>query len=260
MRHASFQAMSPAGLAVKAVTTEADRLVVVVRPTALDAACTDCGQRSAQVHSRYERRLLDLPSHGHAVHLHVQVRRFRCSNAGCPRRIFGEPLDEGIAPRGATRTSRLEGIVHHLGIALGGRPAARLPRRLMLPVSRDTLLRVMRRRALPPETQSASSASTISPGSGVSATARICATSNDAGSSTCLPDREAATVRPGWRPTLRLRGLARPRRRIWPCRDEGRPQAVQVADRWHLMENASAAFLEAVRRSMRPIRQALDRP
>jgi transposase len=35
------------------------------------------------------------------------------------------------------------------------------------------------------------------------------------------------------------------------------PQAVQVADRWHLMENASAAFLEAVRRSMRPIRIAL---
>ena len=35
------------------------------------------------------------------------------------------------------------------------------------------------------------------------------------------------------------------------------PQAVQVADRWHLMENASAAFLEAVWRSMRSIRQVL---
>ena len=32
---------------------------------------------------------------------------------------------------------------------------------------------------------------------------------------------------------------------------------MQVADRWHLMENASAAFLEAVRRSMRQIRQTL---
>jgi transposase len=35
------------------------------------------------------------------------------------------------------------------------------------------------------------------------------------------------------------------------------PQAVQVADRWHPMENVNAAFLEAVRRSMRPIRMAL---
>jgi transposase len=35
------------------------------------------------------------------------------------------------------------------------------------------------------------------------------------------------------------------------------PEAIQVADRWHLMENASAAFVEAVRRSMRDIRAAM---
>ena len=35
------------------------------------------------------------------------------------------------------------------------------------------------------------------------------------------------------------------------------PHAVQVADRWHLMENASAAFLDAVRKSMRSIRTAI---
>ena len=35
------------------------------------------------------------------------------------------------------------------------------------------------------------------------------------------------------------------------------PQAVQVADRWHLMENASAAFLDAVRKSMSAIRIAV---
>jgi hypothetical protein len=33
--------------------------------------------------------------------------------------------------------------------------------------------------------------------------------------------------------------------------------AIQVADRWHLMENASAAFLGAIRRNMRDIRRAL---
>ena len=35
------------------------------------------------------------------------------------------------------------------------------------------------------------------------------------------------------------------------------PEAMQVADRWHLMENASRAFLDAVRRSMRLIRCAM---
>lgn len=35
------------------------------------------------------------------------------------------------------------------------------------------------------------------------------------------------------------------------------PHAVQVADRWHLMENASRAFLNAIRKSMRQIRSAI---
>jgi transposase len=34
------------------------------------------------------------------------------------------------------------------------------------------------------------------------------------------------------------------------------PDAEQVADRWHLMENSSRAFLDAVGKSMRQIRQA----
>jgi hypothetical protein len=47
----------------------------------------------------------------------------------------------------ARRTARLDHIVHHLGLALGGRPAASFSQRLMLPVSKDTLLRMVRRRA-----------------------------------------------------------------------------------------------------------------
>ena len=35
------------------------------------------------------------------------------------------------------------------------------------------------------------------------------------------------------------------------------PEATQVADRWHLMENASRAFLDAMRTSMRQIRSTM---
>lgn len=149
MRHASFQAVSPAGLVIDTVTTEADRILIVAHPAARDAACPDCGMMSGHIDSRYERRLLDLPSQGRSVHFLVNVRRFRCGNRSCQRRIFGEPLPDTIAVRAARRTSRLEVVIHHLGVALGGRPAASLARRLMLPVSKDTLLRVVRRRALP---------------------------------------------------------------------------------------------------------------
>ncbi|QDM15538.1 hypothetical protein FNL56_06160 [Tardiphaga sp. vice304] len=46
----------------------------------------------------------------------------------------------------ARRTIRLDFVIHHFGLALGGRPAAKFARRLMLPVSNDTLLWVVRRR------------------------------------------------------------------------------------------------------------------
>ena len=61
------------------------------------------------------------------------------------RRRCGSPF--------ARRTERLDVIVHHCGLALGGRPAARLARRLMLPVGRDTLLRTVRRRTGVPAAQ-----------------------------------------------------------------------------------------------------------
>ena len=77
------------------------------------------------------------------------ARRFRCGTTKCKRRIFTERFDDGVILPWARRTARLELLVFHLGLALGGRPAARFARRLMTPVSNDTLLRSVRRRGRP---------------------------------------------------------------------------------------------------------------
>ena len=75
------------------------------------------------------------------------VRRFVCDAPLCRRRIFAERFGDDLIGERSRRTSRLDCIVHHLGLALGGRPAARTAKRLMVPASNDTLLRVVRRRA-----------------------------------------------------------------------------------------------------------------
>jgi transposase len=87
-----------------------------------------------------------LPLGGRRVELLILTRRFWCDGVLCGRRIFCERFDDSVLARYSRRTQRLETIVHHLGLALGGRPAASFADRLMIPVSKDTLLRVVRRR------------------------------------------------------------------------------------------------------------------
>ena len=126
-----------------------DAIHLRVRGRAEAATCSSCGLPSRRIHSRYVRKVSDLPCSGRAVHLQVLTRRFCCQAPQCPRRIFAERFDETDLGARSRRTTRLEGLVHHLGLALGGRPAAAFATRLMVPVSNDTLLRVVRRRARP---------------------------------------------------------------------------------------------------------------
>ena len=142
--------LAPCGLVVERVETEAAGLLIVARPALPTAACPTCGSASARVHSTYQRFLADLPAHGRAVRISVRTRRFRCALTTCDQRIFTERLAATAARPFARRTMRLEGIVHHLGVALGGRPGQGFARRLLLPVSKDTLLRVVRRHAALP--------------------------------------------------------------------------------------------------------------
>ncbi|MDE2375350.1 MAG: transposase family protein, partial [Hyphomicrobiales bacterium] len=139
----------PAGFVVESAFCDTDTTVITVRPSQSVGLCPSCGTVSRRVHSQYRRRVRDLPLSGRTVELVIIARRFRCEAVLCRRQIFTERFAEGILAPSARRTTRLDGIVHHLGLALGGRPAAMFAKRLMLPVSNDTLLRVVRRRSRP---------------------------------------------------------------------------------------------------------------
>ena len=173
--------------------------------------------------------------------------------------IFAEPLAETVALRAARRTSRLEGIVHHLGIALGGRPAASLARRPCCQ-SVEILCCGHRRRAAPtgaaPVTVVGIDDFAVKRGQRYST---LVCDLEQRRIVDLLPDREPATVEAWLKTHPEITSISRDRGGGYgQAATKAAPQAVQVADRWHLMENASAAFLEAVRRSMRSIREVLN--
>jgi transposase len=248
----------PAEFVVESASFEADRVVFTVRRENSFGVCPSCGTVSRRVHSHYRRRVTDLPLSGRVVHLVVVARRFRCDAVLCGRQIFTERFPEGVLTPSARRTTRLDGIVHHLGLALGGRPAAMFAKRLMLPVSNDTLLRVVRRRSRPP--------SDLLKIVGIDdwawrrnhRYASIVCNLERRRIVALLPDREPATAK-AWftaHPTIEI--VARDRGGGYgEAAAKALPNAVQVADRWHLMENASRAFLDTVRKSMRQIRNVI---
>lgn len=80
------------------VTVEKASIHLQLTATTPTAACPLCGVPSASIHSRYRRRLTDLPWGTHAVRIHLIVRKFICRHPNCARRIFTERLPELVAP------------------------------------------------------------------------------------------------------------------------------------------------------------------
>ncbi|MFE9123474.1 ISL3 family transposase [Streptomyces sp. NPDC007172] len=102
--------------------------------------CPDCGLFSDRVHDRYQRRLKDLPLADQCFVIRLTVRRFICGSADCPRQTFAEPFSRLAAPY-ARFTTRLNRALERVGLALAGRAGARLAAHLGFGVGRMTLLR-----------------------------------------------------------------------------------------------------------------------
>jgi hypothetical protein len=187
----------------------------------------------------------------------LQVRKFFCINPGCKRRIFTERLPEVAVPW-ARRTCRLAKRIIAIGIALGGLAGERLSHQLGSGVRDSTLLYSLAQLPLP---------TTVIPQTlGVDDFAfrkrqrygTILVDLDRNRPVGLLPDREADTLAKWLEQHPGIAVLSRDRSVSYKSgMSQGAPDAIQVADRFHLLQNL-AGVLEQALGTHHPALKAVD--
>jgi transposase len=251
---------SGALLRLGAAKLSSERVTVDVHTTASRSFCPGCQSEASRVHSHYQRTLADLPLAHIPVQLHLHVRRFFCDNTTCTRKTFSEPVP-GLALRFARRTTRLATEQRHLGLEVGGEPGTRLARRQGMPVSADTLLRLARRATpVPAPTPRHLGIDDFALRKG-QIYGTIFVDLDTHRPVDLKPDRSAQVVEQWLKEHPGVELISRDRSNEYADgASRGAPDAVQVADRFHLLQNVREMLQRVLERHQGALQAATTEP
>jgi transposase len=230
---------------VHVLTIEQRENTFVVLACSLQQApcCPVCGRPSKRFHSQYTRRVADLPCGGLLVCLSILVRKCFCEEPLCIRKIFCERL-KGLAEAWAQATIRLNYMVTVIGLATSGMLGSRLATRLGIQVSWMTILR--RIMAIPVSSPSSVSQLGVDDFSFRRGKqfGTILVDMQSHQIIDLLPDRSAETTATWMANHPEIELVSRDRGGAYASAvRQGAPQAIQVADRFHIVKNL-AEFVE----------------
>ena len=242
MIESEFLLPKESGLAVEEIEIDESQVVMKVSAMRGIAECPYCGSESRKVNTSYYRKPADLSCAGYVMMLQLKVRSFFCENEECGYRTFAERFPEVVAPY-ARRTERLAANQREVAFAVGGEVAARLLTILGMPVSPDTLIRLVRR-APEPEV--------VTPRVlGVDDWAKkkgqsygtILVDLEEHRVIDLLEERSAESLTKWLKTHPGVEIISRDRATDYiKGATEGAPEATQVADRWHLLKNLHEAI------------------
>lgn len=235
------------GCQIRAVQSLEKYLLVIAEGETRQQACPACGYESDDVHSRYVRKPRDLPVQCRCVRLWVIARRWRCLNQDCPRTTFSESFG-GLLERSAQRTERMTEIMRHLIVAVSSTVGAGLAQVMGMQVSGRTLLRVVNHGEVQAPTPRVLGLDDFALRKGRTYGTILCDLETGKPidiliGRTKQPVLEWLKNHPGIEIAARDRASS-----YADALSAGAPEAIQVADRFHLVRNVSDALKEVVDR------------
>jgi transposase len=230
-----------AQLVIEDVLVQAEKIDIYAKRASIQERCPNCQQISEKIHSTYQRHPYDLPCFGYRVQLHLSVRRFFCHHQNCMRCTFAETFS-GLLRFKARRTQRLSQQQLAVAFAVSGEAGRRLLPALAMPLSGDTLIGDIRK--MPEERMKTPRVLGIDDWAKkrgrTYGTILVDLETNRP--LDLLDSREVGDVtawleqHPGIEIISRDRGW-----NYVKASSEGAPDAEQVADRWHLLNNLREA-------------------
>ena len=247
-------------LCIDGVGTEEGVIVFSVSSISLTSQCPCCQTISERVHSSYQRHPADLPIVGYTVRLDIAVRRFFCDNGRCERSIFAERMPSLVVPY-ARRTNRLVSQQQKAAFALGGEAGACLLAIMCMAVSPDTLLRLIRKASEPEvKTPRVLGVDHWSKRKGHSY-GTILVDLEAHKPVDLLPDRSAESFAKWLKEHVGVQIISRDRGTEYISgANEGAPDAIQVAHRWHLLKNLRDALKQMLETRRACLKAAADNP
>ena len=225
-----------------------ENLHIHLRTINRTARCPECGEKSDRVHSRKLRKnVRDLPILGKGILVTISIRRFFCGNKECGTGVFTESTPDFVENRWQW-TRRCEELIIAIARNTSCESASRICKLIGIPVSGDTVIRMLQRHF--------TDAEYIGESIGVDDWALR--KGNNYGTLICdmethkpialLPGRDGDSLRKWLERNKQVKVVTRDRCGAYASAiREVLPKAVQIADRFHLHHNLLEAVHEAIK-------------
>ena len=203
--------------------------------------CPLCGRYSKRVHDYYYRTITDLPVFQNKTVILLKTRKFRCGKKNCPRKVFSEQTPDII--RYSRRTGRVNRILETFAIELTGKLGCILSEQLHISVSSSTITRIAHGHQIMEITQPrVLGVDDWAYRKGVSY-GTILIDMETSRPIDLLPSRDGQVLKDWLLKYNDVRIITRDRASSYSLAiNEACPNAVQVADRFHLLMNLSDAL------------------
>jgi len=247
----NLQTFYPEILQIIKIKEEKGQITIRMKSKTHSEHCPKCGKESERYHAVYTRTVQDLPIYQKNVILKIKAYKYDCENEKCEVKSYSEKYDEFIGKCGRM-TDRLENFIRTLALETNCEGAAAICKELGIRTSGDTIIRILRKMVDVPAVECGEviGVDDFAYRKGKTYCTVICdgITKKPVD---ILEGRDGATLKEWLAKNKQVKKVTRDRAGAYAkAIRETLPEAMQIADRFHLQQNFSEAIKEALKREI----------